>query len=170
MSFSEDLIQHALKLLPDGQKQSVSDVDLRRAVSAAYYALFHQLCSDSALLLAPHVPESVRNRIQRWFNHGEMKRVCERFSKPVLDQPLRDLVGDSAPQDLRFVAEEFIALQESRHLADYDLGYSFAWNEARLAIEVSVRALKAWQRTVSSAEANIFMLSLLVWKNWEKDR
>ena len=48
MAYHDDLIQHAIFLselnLPDEPKQ----VDLRRAVSAAYYGLFHLLTTEAA--------------------------------------------------------------------------------------------------------------------------
>jgi hypothetical protein len=30
--------------------------------------------------------------------------------------------------------------------------------------------MTSWDLMANSAEANIFVLSLLLWKNWEKDR
>jgi hypothetical protein len=170
LSYSDDLIAHAISLLPDPTEVHLSDVRIRRAVSAAYYAVFHRICADAAELLAPHVSDDVRNRIQRWFEHAEMKKICGRFTKPSLDQPLLDLIGSSAPNDLLFVASSFITLQESRHLADYDLGYTFEWYEARITVELAIRTLGAWERVADSAEANIFVLSLLLWKLWEKER
>jgi uncharacterized protein (UPF0332 family) len=146
------------------------DLRLRRAVSAAYYAVFHKITGDAAALIAPNVSLDIKHRIQRWFDHGEMKKICGRFTKTSLDQPLLDLVGQTASDDLQLVASAFNSLQEQRHSADYDLAYQFRWREARLTVELSVRAMGAWERIKDSAEANIFILSLLMWKNWEKER
>lgn len=99
-----------------------------------------------------------------------MKRVCGRFLSPKLDQPLRDLIGNTASADMQTVAQSFINLQDARHRADYDLGYSFSWIEARGLVVLAGNAIKAWERIASSAEANIFILSLLLWKNWERER
>jgi len=171
LSFSEDLILHAISLLPDIEHQEYrNDVSLRRAVSASYYALFHNINSKAVELIAPNVPAETNYRIQRWFEHAEMKRICGRFLPAKLDQPLRDLIGETASVDLQNVARSFIQLQDARHRADYDLSYDLTWEQARQYIELSVGAIGAWERISSSAEANIFILSLLLWKNWDKDR
>jgi hypothetical protein len=99
-----------------------------------------------------------------------MKKVCNRFLPAKLDQPLLDLIGDTASPDLRNVVRSFIELQQARHSADYDLSSNFTWIEARQFILLATGAMESWDRISNSAEANIFILSLLLWKNWEKDR
>jgi len=99
-----------------------------------------------------------------------MKKVCGRFLSAKLDKPLLDLIGDTASSDLRNVAQSFITLQEARHSADYDLGYNLTSAEARQLVLLAVGAMASWDHIRNSAEANIFILSLLLWKNWEKDR
>ncbi len=170
MSLHEDLIKQAVRLLGNPPGRSDREVDYRRAISSAYYALFHAICSDAADLLAPDVSDQVRHRIRRWFDHAQIKLLCARLTKPQLDQPLSDLIGTAPSQDLRFVANNFLLLQNERHLADYDAGYTTTWDEARLIVELGVRALGAWSRLQRTSELNIFVLSLLVWKNWEKER
>ena len=171
MSLSEDLLTQALTLLvrsdtPDG----LGEVDLRRAISASYYALFHRINSDAVALIAPNVPDATNYRIQRWFDHGEMRKICVRFLPNELKPPLRDLIGKTASTDLQTVGLSFVQLQDARHSADYDLGYfltdEIAWN----LLEKATDALAAWSRISNSAEANIFILSLLLWKNWDRDR
>ncbi len=68
------------------------------------------------------------------------------------------------------VSCKFHKLQEARHSADYDLDYVVSWEQAREFIEDAVRAIGAWERIRQTAEGNIFILSLLLWKNWEKER
>ena len=99
-----------------------------------------------------------------------MKKVCRRFAQARLDSPLRELIGETASLDLQTVANNFIKLQEARHSADYDLSYTLTWEEANELVRQSFDAIEAWQRIAQSAEANIFILSLLLWKNWEKER
>ncbi len=121
-------------------------------------------------LIAPNVSTKTNHRIQRWFDHGEMKRICGRFLPAKLDQPLRDLIGDTASTDLQTVALGFIQLQDARHSADYDLSYSLTQQIAWDIFEKATETTEAWDRIQNSAEANIFILSLLMWKNWDKDR
>ena len=170
MSLADDLLQHAFALWADSNHVPGSDIRLRRAVAAAYYALFHKIIGDAVAQLAPDVPPAINHRMQRWFDHSEIKRICGRFAKAQLEQPLLGLIGSSASAELRMVADFFITLQEARHSADYDLNYSLSERECRLFLEASRRAIEAWNRLAGSAERNIFILSLLLWKNWEKDR
>ena len=170
MSLPEDLIYHALQLFEGTEYHSSAEVRNRGAVSTAYYSLFHKINGDAVAIIAPNVQTSTNHRIQRWFDHAEMKNICGRFTKSELDQPLLDLIGNSASPDLQTVARNFVQLQEARHNADYDLGYILDRTETRRFIELAIEALRAWERIRDSAEANVFILSLLLWKNWGKDR
>ena len=152
------------------KREEMRDVSDRRAVSAAYYALFHHITDSAAALIAPNVSGETNHRVQRWFDHAEMKKVCGRFGQEKLDQPLRNLIGDTASSDLQNVASSFIKLQEARHSADYDISYSLTPEETRQFIRLAVLAMGSWDSIANSAEANIFILSLLMWKNWDKER
>jgi hypothetical protein len=180
LNYPEELLQHAWMLVARAWKDEPSHprafddevvaANLRRAVSAAYYALFHQITMDAVGLIAPNVPASTNHRIQRWFNHTEMKAICVRFVPEKLERPLRDLIGESASPDLQTVARNFIQLQNARHRADYDLSYDLTWDDAYELLELASEGVKAWQHIQGSAEANIFILSQLMWKNWERER
>jgi hypothetical protein len=161
---------HSVELLRETNGKSPNEVNRRRAVSASYYALFHQINGDAVRLIAPNVPLETNHRIQRWFEHAEMKKNCGRFLPAKLDQPLRDLIGETASNQLQNVARSFIQLQDARHSADYDLSYSLTLKQARNYVELASDALGAWTDIQGTAEANIFILSLLLWKNWDKER
>lgn len=70
----------------------------------------------------------------------------------------------------RPLALSFIQLQDARHSADYDLSYVLTDEIAWDIFEQASEAIAAWQRISTSAEANIFILSLLLWKNWDRER
>ncbi len=99
-----------------------------------------------------------------------MKKVCGRFLQASLDQPLLNLIGNTASSEMQNVASSFNKLQEARHRADYDLSYMLSSEEARELVFIAASAMQSWDVIANSAEANIFILSLLMWKNWEKDR
>ena len=48
MAYHDDLIEHAIFLSQLNLPQEPKQVDLRRAVSAAYYGLFHLLTTEAA--------------------------------------------------------------------------------------------------------------------------
>jgi hypothetical protein len=168
LTLAIDLLKHALALVDQDEAQ-LDEVRLRRTISACYYALFHQINGDAAKLIAPNVPAKTNHRIQRWFEHSEMKRICGRFIPAQLDHPLLGLIGSSPSSDLQTVARNFIQLQDARHSADYDLSYQLNKTDAMRCVGLTVETMKAWKNLEGSAEANIFILSLLLWKNWEKD-
>jgi hypothetical protein len=171
VSFGTDLLSHAIELVgSDSLETEPNEINSRRAVSASYYGLFHQINGDAVDLIAPNVPTITNHRIQRWFDHAEMKRVCSRFLPAQLDRPLLDLIGSSSTPDLQTVARSFIQLQDARHRADYDLSYKLDLQQARQHVELAVTALKSWKQIKGTPEANIFILSLLMWKNWERER
>jgi hypothetical protein len=170
VDLSKELLEHSIRLLRGYKTNRTPEADLRRAVSSAYYALFHQINGDAATLLAPHVSLETNHRIQRWFDHLEMKKICGRFTASELSQPLLGLIGPSASPDLQKVARAFVVLQEARHGADYDLSYRLSYSDAAGHIRFASEGALAWERLQGSAEANIFILSLLMWKNWERER
>jgi hypothetical protein len=95
---------------------------LRRAVSTAYYALYHHIAQAAAQYLVPSGSEVTQLQASRSFNHAAMKEACEWISGrrgrvPEDIKPLVDLLRPTAMTD---AAAAFCDLQEARHKADYD--------------------------------------------------
>ena len=122
-------------------------VQLRRAVSSAYYGLFHGLIADATRrtfgLEADREPD--RQVLSRWYNHGEMRSVCQWVIRLASGQSVPDgvaaLLADP-PAELVSVARTFVQLQEQRHEADYDHAADLTEADALTAI-VRVRAALA---------------------------
>lgn len=95
---------------------------LRRAVSTAYYALFHALCRQAAAHLAPNATREDQLRLARSFTHHALKEACEwiagRRGNP--PQHAGSLIGTLRNTGVDAVADAFCDLQEARHDADYD--------------------------------------------------
>lgn len=95
---------------------------LRRAVSTAYYALFHSLCRAAAEHLIPRATDKDKLELSRVFTHQALKEVCEwvagRRGNP--PQHARHLIMNLQGSDIDGVAAVFCDLQEARHAADYD--------------------------------------------------
>jgi hypothetical protein len=82
MAYQDDLIQHAIFLSELNISHEPKQVDLRRAVSAAYYGLFHLLTTEAA---------------QNWKHEGQR----DRFAKNVRSWPhegvfLEDLIAPAS--------------------------------------------------------------------------
>ena len=107
--------------------------DLCRAVSTAYYAMFHCLAHTCADSLAGR-SRSVGNRpmwrrVYRALEHRQAKTRCEN-------------VPSSFPEEMQDFGQTFAELQGRRHLSDYDPDYrvrksnvTAAINDARTAID-----------------------------------
>jgi hypothetical protein len=142
---------------------------LRRALSTAYYALFHFLIREAVRQIGPNLSEDNYNRVYRWFDHGAMKRVAWAFSQEtVLIPNSRDVLVPNTGAVIQFVAEHFAYLQELRHLADYDPGAVFIRADVLAMIDRVDTAFWMWTDCKNSAEANAFLLSFLLWEKWGK--
>src|SRR5882724_7217362 len=110
MGLAQDLLNQA-DHLATYEGGNPSQASLRRAVSTAYYALFHLLIEEAALLWQGSAES--RTGIERGFQHGPMKNISRQFQKLSWQdwhdnqQPL--------PPALRQVASAFVYLQEERH-------------------------------------------------------
>ena len=94
-------------------KRKPRRANLSRAVSTAYYALFHclaQNCADS-LVGRSHSNRSTRawNQTYRALQHGDARKRCQR--KGIIRR---------FPQDIQEFAKIFCEMQIQRHQADYD--------------------------------------------------
>ena len=105
MAYHDDLIQHAIFLAELGLPDEPKQVELRRAVSAAYYSLFHLLTTEAA---QNWKHPSQRDRFARLFDHGRMKSCSSKVaSRVILVEPAE--VPNAA--DLKLVAESFVTLR-----------------------------------------------------------
>ena len=83
---------------------------LRRAVSTAYYALFHCLAASAADLFIGPERNPAWHRTYRALEHGRARSEC----RQVQTMP-------EFPVEVRGFAEAFVALQKARQEADYAL-------------------------------------------------
>jgi uncharacterized protein (UPF0332 family) len=155
MAYHDELIQHAMFLselnLPNEPKQ----VDLRRAVSAAYYCLFHLLTTEAA---RNWKHPNQRDRFARMFDHGRMKACSSRISSRPLPSAPTEI---STAADLKLIADSFVKLQQARHTADYD--NSRVWSRTQLwdMIDDAEAAMAAWSNIREEDIAQNYLLDLM---------
>lgn len=147
MGYHDDLIQHAIFLselnLPNEPKQA----DLRRAVSAAYYSLFHLLTTEAA---SNWKHERQRHDFARTFDHQPMKKCSENLCKRSPEGPLA------------LVASSFVRLQQARHSADYDNSKTWSRDEVRELIAVAEDAIAFWAAIRERESAQDYLLDLFL--------
>lgn len=132
-----DLIDSAKKLVATN-KGKPSQVSLRRATSSAYYGLFHCLarnCADT--MIGGDGSERSKHawrQIYRALEHGPAKTRCK---EPLISK---------FPKAIEDFANQFVAMQEKRHNADYDPYIKLSKSEVLLdilAAEQSITDMKA---------------------------
>ncbi len=153
-----DLLEQALHLARKEPKRP-KQASLRRAVSAAYYALFHDLIDRSSRFLLPgERRRELRMRVMRCFEHRKMKETALEL---VASRSRPGPISGEHPQLVK-VAETFVILQRERHEADYDLTRRFTRGDVLAHISRTEAAVRAWERLEGSPEAEAFMVALLV--------
>lgn len=165
MPLANDLLIQA-RMLATLEPTKPKQASLRRAVSTAYYALFHLLTAACIQRFAPTVPVSLGPRIARALSHAEMKDVCVSVSKGNSGPVLQVLVPASFSVEIRNVAKAFVDLQEARHFADYDLSAFHNRLDSVEFINQAERAFADWNRIRASDEAAVFLSALLFAKRW----
>ncbi len=130
-----ELIATCYKLVPAAADPPPSEADLRRAVSAAYYAVFHTLAASNAELIAGQPQSGVSayawERVYRRLDHGRAQNN------------LRAVLNLLSPAGENF-ARAFIDLQGLRQEADYDPNFSIIRSDAVNAIAQAENAISAF--------------------------
>ncbi len=131
-----DLIASAKKLVGEGQVGSPKQSDLKRALSTAYYAMFHALCwncADSFIGTANAATraQSAWRQAYRAVEHGRAKNQCK-----------NNAVMGRFPAEIQDFANQFVDAQERRHEADYDPFSKFTRHDVLIAIDAANTAIK----------------------------
>jgi hypothetical protein len=165
LTLHHDLLEQA-RHLANRESRRPRQASLRRAVSAAYYALFHLLAADGAAIMTKGGALALRAQVQRAFAHGDMKRVCQQFVGGGLPEPMRSLVCWPLEPGLMSVAKTFIRLQEERHTADYDVRHPFDRVTVLDLVDIARTAFADWAVVRLTPNAGVFLTALLLNRQW----
>jgi hypothetical protein len=141
----------------------------RRAVSTAYYALFHAIGGRVAETVFATAGTAFRQRVRRWIGHGDIKAVARWVSQlqgtiggrppphiQTLLVPSRGTVQFDA--DTVAIADAFLELNDKREQADYDHEAVFARPDTRGHIALARRAVAVVDRAQSDEAMRFFGL------------
>lgn len=148
---SHELIATARRLV-NVNVSKPRQADLKRAVSTAYYAMFHTLakeCADRFIGTGAVRNGAAWRQVYRALEHGFAKQSCGQVAR----------LGFSA--DIVHFADIFARLQDQRHRADYDPLVAYRRAEALLLIEEADRAIKALKQTETGERRAFVALVLL---------
>lgn len=146
------LIAHANQLAK-ATRSKPRQVDLKRAVSAAYYAMFHSLARECAnTITGPD--RAARNsiawvQVYRALEHGMTRNACRQASTRGFSLGI-----------LTF-ATTFATMQEKRHLADYDPLSTFARVDVVALIADAEQAIAGLRRATRPDRRAFVALVLL---------
>ena len=173
MSLAVELLDQA-EMLAKREPKNPKQASLRRAVSAAYYAMFHLLAEAAARQFAElcgRGDEGIVSRITRSFAHAEIKKVSDQFGASALPVALQRPNEQSlCPGDLKLVAGAFGSLYQARMEADYNTGEPATRAEAQMQIEKAKEAFAAWERVKDTADARTYLACFSLWDKLNKTR
>jgi hypothetical protein len=169
VALADDLLEQARFLARrEAGRGRPRQASLRRAVSSAYYAVFHLLAADAALQACSVSPPGLRDRVQRALTHDTMRQAANSFQATNLPTYLASLLNRSIPTALITVARSFVRLQEERHKADYDVTYQFDRAGVQALVREAEQVFADWALIRNSDECHLFLASLMFWKLWAK--
>lgn len=159
MGLAQELLQVAVHLATY-EGVSPTQAALRRAISTAYYAVFHLLIEHAA----QHWQGSPAafTGLERSFQHGPMKNTSIQFRGAVWI----DWYGDRqvVPSALRNAASVFVDLQEKRHTANYDNHKQWTVAEAQDVLKTAQSTFDGWLSVRANPMAGSYLLAMLLGK------
>jgi len=153
MPFADDLLEQAYHLAKRERKHP-KQASLRRAVSTAYYALFHLLIDEAVGNWSILRQRSI---LARTFDRGKMRNVCDDYVRRFYSSG-----SPAAGLQLKKVAQTFAELQQRRHTADYDNAFRWSQTDAIGEIDLASSAFTDWCAIRATHEAQDFLLALFL--------
>jgi hypothetical protein len=167
MPLAHDLLSQA-RILATLDATRPKQASLRRAISTAYYALFHLLVAACVQRVTPSGVAELGPRIARALVHWEMKDACLPISRNNPGSILLTLLPSALSPELRRVAKTFVELQEARHRADYDLSATYTRVDTVEYLNQTASAFEDWKHIQNNDEAKVFLSALMFAKRWSK--
>jgi hypothetical protein len=154
MAYHDDLLSQAFQLVHAIPRTQAT---LRRAVSAAYYGVFHFLIAEAT---ANWPNPTLRAALGRAYDHGIMKTASNR----ILNTNDFPFAGEdpTVVSNLRFIARTFSQLQEDRHFADYNMTRDLDPTDALNQVKSAEKVFKTWHSLRAEQIAQAYLVSLLV--------
>jgi hypothetical protein len=162
MALPSDLLSQA-RLLATKEPKRPKQASLRRAISNAYYALFHLLVDSSCRFVISGQSKErkmLREQLARSYDHGSMKNASKAFAGNGASPWVG--AGGKPSAELIRVTEAFVVLQQQRHEADYNIARHFTRHETLAQIARAEAAFQAWNIAKQDPAADAFLLALLV--------
>ena len=159
----DHLFEQARRLASPPSTGAPRQVDLRRAISSAYYGVFHfalAAVADEVVGKAQR-NSSLYTLVYRSVDHRGFKELCVEVKKPILPSRFSAyLPRNGSGENIQAFATAAVDLQERRHTADYNPQSRFKASEVELAIGLAESAVRRFQR--ANASRRKIFLTLLI--------
>lgn len=158
MSDSTDLIALARELAGDSKGRGrPKAVRLKRALSCAYYAMFHglaRMCADS-LIGSSKTDRAERawQQVYRSLDHGPASQRCKEIGT--------QKTNPGFPTPIVTFATQFMPAKENRHRADYDPAFAPTKGTVLAAINAAEVALKGFDTATAKDRRALAVYVLL---------
>lgn len=172
MAYADDLLEQA-RSLASADPHRPKQANVRRAVSAAYYALFHEVAERAvaSVLSGAEATGRIGARMRRTVQHSTALRAAKWFTgggpMPAAIQRMRSALA--VDRDLVHVCQVFAELQEERHRADYELASPFSRAEANRRILDAESAISRLRGLQPRGDTLIFLLGCLLGESLTKN-
>jgi hypothetical protein len=164
----EHLLEQADRLIAPPGGGAPRQADLKRAMSTAYYAVFHAILTAAAddFVGVTHRSTPRYALLYRSIGHGSLRAFCE----DVIKRTIPSKYSGYAPTggfgtDLTALATALVDLQEKRHLADYDPLFRVNTSDAVLAV-ATARSAVARFNNASRASRRAFLSLVVFTPRW----
>ena len=145
----QELIGVARSLAESGHPQP-TQAHLRRAISTAYYAMFHCLAASAADLFIGTTRTPAWHRIYRAPDHGRARSGCRQVQAML-----------EFPAEIRDFAKAFVELQIERQQADYALDTGMYQKSDVLDYIVSAERAIGWFEQAEDLARRAFAAQVL---------
>lgn len=174
VDYSKQLLLQARVLAEDEADDDRRQANLRRSVSATYYAVFHFLVGEACRFLIGGGGEAAEASVPlgRTFSHTDLRKASELFQKARMDYAGGAMIpkGKDMPEGLGEMITVFIELQRRRETADYDLSESFEKADVRNSVEGAVAAIGGWGAIRDHQATRLFLLFCFDMARMKKER
>ncbi len=140
----DHLLEQATRLLAPPPAGPPRQVDLRRAISSAYYAVFHFALTRAADEIVGKTKRATNlyPLVYRSVDHRAFKELCLEARKTTpATKYVRFVPPNGFGKNIQAFATAVVDLQERRHTADYDPSMLVRTSDATLAVQTAKSAM-----------------------------
>ena len=169
MSMADDLLGVAREMA-QSPVSNWEQARLRRAVSTAYYALFHFLLEQASARFVDD--PAIQSLVSRGFSHSDLQKAATTFKSGALPIHIKSVFPDPIPIEIVQLSTAFVTLQQARHAAEYDLLQALTHQQVITHVTAAEQAFAAFRTLLANPAAknaiDLFLSSLLLIDRWKK--